>query len=273
MKKTYTSIVLLLTILFSSCEEVIDVDLDTAQTRLVVEAPLQWQKNTSGRTQRITLSTTTAFFSDKIPTVSGAKVTVANSNNRVFDFIEVDGAGEYYCNNFIPEINETYTLTILLNGVTYIATEKLQAVAPITEVVQDNEGGITKDEIQIKSYFNDPANELNFYLFQYAYKNELYQNLSTSDDEFFQGNRFFSLSRKDDIEVGDEVTVTHYGISQTYFNYLTILIKISGGDSGGPFQSPPATVRGNIINKTNKDDYALGYFSLGETDSKKITVE
>jgi hypothetical protein len=69
------------------------------------------------------------------------------------------------------------------------------------------------------------------------------------------------------------VTVTHYGISKTYYNYLSILIKISGGDSGGPFQSPPATVRGNIINTTNKDNYALGYFSLGEIDSKTYTVQ
>lgn len=273
MKKIASYIVILMALTLSSCEEVIDVDLDTAETRLVVEAPILWQKNTSGRTQRIKLSTTTSFFNEVIPSVSGAKVTVANSTNRVFNFNEVETPGEYYCTNFIPEINETYTLTIELNGVTYTAIEKLQSVAPIDEVTQDDEGGIARDEIQIKTFFDDPANEVNFYLFQYAYKDELYQNLSTTDDDFFQGNRFFSLSSKDDIEVGDEVTVTHYGISKSYYNYLSILIKISGGDSGGPFQSPPATVRGNIINTTNKDNYALGYFSLGEIDSKTYTVQ
>lgn len=73
MKKIASYIVILMAFTLSSCEEVIDVDLDTAETRLVVEAPILWQKNTSGRTQRIKLSTTTSFFNEVIPSVSRGK--------------------------------------------------------------------------------------------------------------------------------------------------------------------------------------------------------
>jgi hypothetical protein len=30
-------------------------------------------------------------------------------------------------------------------------------------------------------------------------------------------------------------------------NYINILVSISGGNGGGPFQSPPATVKGNNL--------------------------
>lgn len=271
MKKINLAIVLLLTFFMSSCEEVVQVDLDTEAPRLVIEANIKWQKGTDGSQQKIKLSTTTSFFSDKIPTVSGAEIIVKNSANVPFIFKEIANSGEYICTNFIPVIDGIYTLTVNLNNTVYSATETLKSVAPIDEVTQNNEGGIAKDEIQIKTFFNDPA-AINYYLFQYTYKEERFQNLSATDDDFFQGNRFFSLSQKDDLQSGDEVKVTHYGISKTYYNYLVILITISGGNSGGPFQSPPATVRGNIVNTIDKDNYPLGFFSLGETDTRTVTI-
>jgi hypothetical protein len=50
-------------------------------------------------------------------------------------------------------------------------------------------------------------------------------------------------------------------------------LSIAGNNGGGPFQSPPATLRGNIINATNFDNYALGYFRLSETDSGNYIIE
>ncbi|MBE0391263.1 DUF4249 domain-containing protein [Flavobacterium sp. PL002] len=272
MKKVNLAIILLFSFFMNSCEEVVQIDLDTEAPRLVIEANLKWQKGTDGSQQKIKLSTTTSFFSDQIPTVSGAEIIVKNSSNVPFIFTEIANTGEYECNNFIPVIDESYTLTVKLNDIIYSATETLKSVAPIDEVTQNNEGGIAKDQIQIKTFFNDPT-ATNYYLFQYTYEEERFQNLSATDDDFFQGNRFFSLSQKDDLEIGDKVTVTHYGVSKTYYNYLVILITISGGSSGGPFQSPPATVRGNIINTIDKDNYPLGFFSVGETDTRTITIQ
>lgn len=273
MKKSNILIALILTFFITSCEEVVTVDLDTQAPKLVIEAALKWQKGTDGKTQTIKLSTTTSFFSTEIPTVSGAQIIVRNSTNTPFIFTESGTPGDYVCNNFIPVLNETYTLSVTLNGAVYNATETLKSVAPIETVTQINDGGITKNEIQLKTFFTDPAAETNYYLFQYTYKDDLYQNLAASDDAFFQGNRFFSLSQKEKLKVGDQVTVTHYGVSKTYYNYLAILITIAGGSSGGPFQSPPATVRGNIVNTTDKDNYPLGFFSASEIDRKTFTIQ
>ena len=126
-------IILLLAItFFTSCTQVVDIPLETANPRLVVEANIYWAKGTLGDIQKIKLTKTTNFYTNIVPNVSGATVTVTNSANAVFNFIEVPNTSEYVCNNFIPVINETYTMRIASEGKNYIASETLKSVAPIS---------------------------------------------------------------------------------------------------------------------------------------------
>jgi hypothetical protein len=98
--KTYTPFLFVLLFSFLSCEKVIDVDLDTATPRLVIEASINWFAETSGNEQKIKLSTTTDYFSNQIPPVSGATVFITNSSNQTFTFTEDGTAGTYKCYNF-----------------------------------------------------------------------------------------------------------------------------------------------------------------------------
>ncbi|MBF4485168.1 DUF4249 domain-containing protein [Flavobacterium sp. CSZ] len=273
MKKATLLMALFISILLASCEEVVDVDLDTAPPKLVIEAAINWQKGTTGKQQTVKLSTTTGYFENVIPTVSGATIFIKNSKNEQFNFVEVQKTGRYVCANFTPVIDENYTLTVISNGNTYTATETLKSVAPITRIEQNNEGGFTGKDIETKAFFNDPADADNFYLFKYVYSNKVTSTYYVSEDKFFQGNEFFSSSDDDELKAGDEVEMTHYGISKQYYNYMSILVSIAGSNSGGPFQSPPATVKGNIINTTDKANYPLGYFSLSEIDIKKYKIQ
>ncbi len=273
MKTIFYISTLILSLFLYSCEEVVHVDLDTASPRLVVDASINWEQGTDGAQQKIKLTTTTSYYSPTVPVVSGATVFVKNSTNTVFDFIEIPTTGEYVCTNFIPQLNETYTLTVISNGQTYNATETLKSVASIQDIVQNNEGGFTGDQIEIKTFFTDPAGEDNYYMFKYKYSNRNKLDYQVNDDKFFQGNSFFSLTNNDDLSTGDRIDVTHYGISRSYYNYMNILLSVAGNTGGSPFQSPPATVRGNLINATNFDNYALGYFRLSETDSSNYIVE
>ena len=273
MKKINLFFVIIMAIFFHSCEDVVDLDLKTAPPKLVIEATINWYKGTTGNEQKIKLTTTTDYYSNVIPKVSGATVFVKNSANIVFNFIETPNTGEYFCTNFIPSINETYTLTVISNGQTYTATETLKPVAPITKIVQNNLGGFDGKTIEIKAYFNDPATENNYYFYRYSYQNPLLNNYYVGEDTYFQGNEFFSLSQNDELKTADKITISHFGISKTYSNYLNVLISIAGSGNGAPFQSPSATVRGNIINTTDFDNYALGYFSLSEADTKNYDVQ
>jgi hypothetical protein len=274
MKNKIALLVLIFTsFCFNGCEDVIDVPLNTGNPRLVIDASIVWEKGTTGNDQVIKLSTTTDFYSNVIPHVSGATVFIKNSNGDTFNFIETPNTGEYHCSNFLPALEENYILTVISNGQSYTSTETLKSVAAITSVTQETQSGLGTDVLKIKATFDDPADAENYYLYKYKFSNNLNPEYGVDEDQFFQGNTFFSLVLEEDTHPGDQVQITHYGISQSYYNYMRILLSVSGSMGGGPFQSPPATVRGNITNTTNFDNYPLGYFRLSEADVENYTIQ
>lgn len=273
MKNLIIIIIVITAILFSGCTDVVDVTLNTANPKLVIDASLIWQKGTTGNNQEIKLSTTTDFYTNTIPTVSGATVYVKNSSNIIFNFIETPNTGIYKCANFVPIIDETYTLKVFSNGQTYTASETLKSVAPITSVTQEIQSGLGTDFLKLKTFFKDPANAENYYLYKYKFSKNLKPEYSIDDDKFFQGNTFFSLVLEEKTKAGEQVEITHYGISKKYYNYLNILLGVAGSSGGGPFQTPPATVRGNIKNENNFDNYPLGYFRVSEADVTNYTIQ
>ena len=115
----YISLVLAL---FLNCEDVIDVDLNTAEPKLVIEASINYFKNTPGNTQSIKLSLTAPFFEDTIPPANGAIVEISDTNGNTFNFVETENTGIYHTNSFIPVIDEEYTLIINYNAAIYTAT-------------------------------------------------------------------------------------------------------------------------------------------------------
>lgn len=270
MKKIFF---LLLIISFLSCEEVVQVDLNEAPPRLVIDAAIDWEKGTLGNRQVIKLSTSTGYYNSVIPTVSNAIITVTNlSTNQTFTFIE-DTPGSYICNDFIPLLNNEYKLSVLVNNQTYEAIEKLTPVPEITRVEQRSDVGFTGEDIEVKFFFNDNPNENNFYLDRYNSPTNAFPLFDTFDDRFTQGNEMFSLYFDEDIKQGDTIELSLFGISETYFNYMSVLIGQTGVNNGGPFQTPPATVRGNIVNQTNFSNFCFGYFRCTEFVKQTYTIQ
>lgn len=266
-------IFLLVIVLFASCETKVDIPLDTANPKLVIDANILWQKDTSGSTQKIKLTTTTDFYSSTIPVVSGATVTVSNSANTVFVFTETPNTGEYVCTNFVPAINETYTLNIQYAGQFYTATEKLLATPTIDSVEQNTVQGFGGDIIQVKFFFQDNGAEVNNYLIGIKNPSDVAPKFRAQKDEFFNGNQMFGLYSDMVLKSGDELFFSLQGIPLRYYNYMSKLINISASGSGGsPFSTPPATLRGNIMNQTDENNYPLGYFHLSEIDTRNYIV-
>lgn len=249
----------------ASCEDPIHVDTDTAAPRLVIDAAINWEKGTPGNEQVIKLTTTTDYFNANPPVVSGATVRVANSVGTVFDFVEEPGTGRYVCTGFIPEIGQTYTLTVVQGGRTITATETLQPAPPIEYVTQETIPGIQQegDQIEFKAYFTDPADRRDFYLVKYQSSVTAIPEFVAVDDEFFNGNQVFALYLNEDLEPGGLLGIKLYGVSERYFHYWEKLINLAG--INGPFSTPGGVLRGNLVNTTHPDDYVLGYFSCSET--------
>lgn len=274
IKEALLFIILLFT--FTSCEDVIDVDLDTAAPRLVVDASINWQKGTDGSYQKVKLTTTTDYFGTTIPTVSNAVVSITNlTSGQVFNFTENESnLGIYECFDFIPIINDAYEITILHQNQTYKASEPLISVPEIELVEQNTIDAFGTELIEIKYFFQDNPDENNFYFSSFTNPNYAIPIYDVDDDRFTQGNLMFGLEIDEELKAGDDVTIALYGVSEQYFNYMRILLTIAGsGGGGGPFEAPPSTVRGNIVNQDNFDNFCLGYFRLSEVDAVEYTIQ
>lgn len=273
MKLLQIIIIVSVGLFMTGCEKVVNVDLKTAPPRLVVDASINWGKNTAGSEQTIILSTTTDYYSPNFPTVSGAQVTVTSAANAVFEFEETPGTGQYVCSDFLPVIGQTYHLKIVLNGETYTASETLTPVPEIEDNIdQNNQGGEAGDEIEITFYYRDDASQANSYLNSISQPHLPFPELEVEDDENTNGNLMQESYSDENLKAGDQIDFKLFGISRSYYNYMFKLILATGND-GNPFPTTPSAVRGNIINQTNSENYAFGYFRLAEMDTKSYTIQ
>ena len=269
---TYLTLFILFVISLVSCEDVINVDLDEGQPKLVIEASILWQKGTTGENQTISLSKSSSYYENQIIPANNALVTIANGTD-VFNFIEEGTTGNYNCTNFIPVIGNTYTLTVIFEGQTYTATEEFIGVPTIDSVEQSVFNGFGNDAVQVKFLFQDEVSQNNYYLEKYVSSIKLLPEYDVNEDVFTQGNQMFGLYIDGDLKPNDQLDFTLYGINERYYNYMNILLGQTGGNGGSPFSTAPATIRGNIINNTNEDNFPFGYFHLSETDTTTYIVE
>ncbi len=266
MKKYIYSIIFILTL--CNCEDVIEVDLDTAPPKLVVEASINWFKGDAGNQQEIILTTTTSFYNENVPPASGATVNITDEMGNDFIFTEDGTSGVYQNNAFIPVIDSEYTLTIIYEGETYTATETLKSVTAIESVEQDKEGGFTGESTEIRALYTDPVGEENYYFFKF--ESIFAKEQDVFSDKFVNGNEIFGLYIEDELDTGDEVFIQSFGVSEQYYNYMFTLLS-QAADSGG-FETQPATVRGNVTNQTNPNNFPFGYFRLSEADELTYIV-
>lgn len=270
MKKLKYILLLLLTF---SCEDPIDVNLDTEEPRLVIDASINWLKGTSGNVQQIKLSLTAPYFDQNIPPATNAIVLITNSSNDTFLFTEVGNTGIYINNSFQPELNETYTLTIDYNGEIYTGTETLKPVVPFDFVEQTNNGGFSGEDVEIKAYYTDPADEDNYYFFEFTSDLPLVPTLEVYEDRFTNGNQIFGYYTEEDLDIGNIVRIKNYGVSERFYNFMFVLLQQNNEEGGGPFETQPATVRGNMVNTTNSENFPLGYFRLSEVDEAEYVIQ
>ena len=256
-----------------SCEDVIDVELNNAEPKLVIDASLRWIKGSDGQSQEIKLTLSAPYFDTSVPPATGAQVIVTDAADNTYNFIEEGGTGIYKTSNFVPVIGGEYRLTIVYENETYTGTETMMSVVPINRVEQKNDGGFSGEEIELKAFYTDPAGIENFYLFEFLVVNKSTLSLEVYDDEFTDGNEIFAFYSDEDLKAGDELLIANSGVSQRAYDFLNILLQQTDENGGDPFETQPATVRGNCINQTNPDNFPLGYFRVTETDIVTYIVQ
>ncbi|UII75562.1 DUF4249 domain-containing protein [Flagellimonas sp. HMM57] len=266
------SIYLLLSLfLLASCEEVIDIELPTSEPRLVIDAIIGYNQNNGDPITigQVKLTLTAPFLQDEIPPAENATVTIIDEENgQSFPLVESDPG--VFQNGFPDlEFDREYTLIVNYDGETYTATQQLIPAPVISSAVQ-GDGFLfdEEEETEVVITFTDTPNERNYYLFSFGFDNFL-----VVDDEFFEGSDITFSYFYEDVEPGDLLTITLLGIDKNFADYVDLALVQSGENGGGPFATPPATVKGNILNTTTPENFPFGYFNLSEFDTELLTVE
>lgn len=262
--------ILLMAFSLSGCEDVIQVDLATGVDKIVIDAEILWQKDTDGSMQEIKISRMAAYYDPSVPKVSGAEVYVSNSAGVQFVFHESDEPGVYVCTDFIPVLNETYMLNVKVGDEVYTAVETMMPAPKIERVEQRVRDDFGTEEIEVSFYFNDPQNETNYYLGEFVTDVIQYPEYELQDDEFYNGNEMMNDFSHEDLKPGKVLDITLRGVSKQFYDYMDLILDATDPDA---FSSPPANIRGNIINQTSQRSFALGYFRLCESDNVFYTVQ
>ena len=281
MNRNLFTVVLLFILGFTSCTDVIEVEVPTAPPRLVIEASIDWRKGTSGNFQRVKLSSSTPFFENlQDSPVTGAQVKITNDTDGTEFQFQDENNGTYFTASFVPVIGQSYTLQVDHEGETYIARETLTPVVEIDSVFQSTDNGFDQNALEVNVLFTDPANVPNFYLAKFLRQGDLLPTLFDIKDEFTDGNQiriiYERIENEDtgemEFEPGDVVEIDLNGISSPYYDFMRILIEQSG-NSGNLFSTIPAEIKGNCINVTDPDHYPYGYFRLTEVDKRVYTFQ
>ena len=270
-----------------SCEDVVEIDAPSEPPRLSIDALIRIDDSRAVTNVVITAGLTSSFFGE-VSTADLDSIMIRNNDylptsplDQNFLVLRETGPGRYEGSKetlFFTEGN--LELTITFGGEQYLATTRFAPAVPIDRLEQGEGELFSGDETEVLVAFTDTAGQDDFYLFDFDFNEYL-----VTEDEFYQGQTFeFSYFYDEGVEAGREINVSLLGVNEAFYNYMNQLIVQSGGDQG-PFQTPSATVRGNIVNVTNPNDssgtdnvdgrnnFALGYFAVCQTFTASIVIE
>lgn len=251
-----------------------DIDVPEAEPRLVIDALIAFSDDALGlglplTVGDVTLTLSSPFFIEDNPPALGAVVEITDEFTGTVFVLEEEEPGVFSDNLPQLEFGRDYTLRVTYEGEVFEATQRLVASGEILSTEQSD--GFLFDEeteTEVVITFMDVPNERTFFLFSFGFENFL-----VTDDQFFQDS-FQSFSFfYDDVNPGDVLPITLFGIDEDFSVFANQALVQAGVAGGGPFFVPPGNVRGNILNVTNQGNFPFGYFALSEFDTEFLTVE
>ncbi|MEX0289386.1 MAG: DUF4249 family protein [Flavobacteriaceae bacterium] len=280
------------------CEDVIEVETPSEPPRLVVEGLIRVDRTQPFIPIEVKVSLTDNFFGESPVTSLESIVIIYEEldngviiNTESSSLAEVTpGTGIYVPDpNFSSDqristalLDRNWVFTLLINheGRRYLATTTYAPAVPIDSVFQGNGTLFDEDETEAIITFTDNGDRDDFYVFEFGFGDYL-----VTEDEFYQGQQFqFSWFYDQTFESGREIEISLMGADEQFYNYMDQLIE-QAGDLQGPFQTPVATVRGNVFDVTDIDNldrfdnvdrpntFPLGYFAIVEEFKSTLTIQ
>lgn len=273
-----------------SCEDKIDLDLDTGRTQLVIDAFV----SSDSTIQTIRVTQTAPYFSNApTPGVSDAIVSIEGPNNATYNFIHTGNGNYTYdpaSNGIIDSVGYEYKLKITANNNDYMSISTLNpspVIDSITYSFEEEEPG-AEEGYYAQFWARDYAGRRDWYWIK-AFKNGnpidtvSYAQYNLSQDAAFSGDaadgfifivpiRAGITNEEEPFIIGDSVSVELISINEVVWNYL---IQVSTqANNGGLFATPTANIRTNITDIAGQvQNDVLGVFSMSSISRNSIIIE
>ena len=249
----------------ASCKEIIDVDLEDSETRLVIQGDIS-----EGQFSKIQLSLTSGYFEEVSPEfVDNAIVKITNIQFNQSETLSYTGNGFYQGQFVMGEKYKTYRLSVEYKGVTYETESTLFPAAKIDSIFFTSRigGGLFSDSSFITTSLEIESTNTNaFYSIEFESINDsispLEYNLSQAVDS---ARIFLFINPKVLLRQGDSLCISVKSIDRNNYYYLAALNNL--GDNNQRGSATPHNPISNFIPE------ALGYFSAYSQITKDTVVE
>ncbi len=149
-------------ILFYSCEDVIELDLETTESRVVIESFLDAGTGEA----KVYISKTNDFYDNSLPEmISGAEISIQDSESVSYGFIE-SSPGIYVVQGITADPGDSFSLTVETNGESYEANAIVPVPVSLDSISVFEFGGNPfggDDDLALSAYWDDPEGMENFY--------------------------------------------------------------------------------------------------------------
>ncbi|MGB0934086.1 MAG: DUF4249 family protein [Lishizhenia sp.] len=248
---------------FSSCQKVIDINLNEADPKLSIDAVY----NATDERIRVSLGFSSNYFSnEESAPIDAAVLTIIDSASVVTNIPNV-GGGVYELENYSPLFNSNYTLKIEHDGTTYTATSFLPEVTELSFIstlfVEEDLFG-DEGYIAFMNIINDQSKDLYFRMVPFVADTLYYENedLYLFDNAFVgEGNVQVPLF-SDRFQLGDTLDIELRSFNEETYNYYNEIAVILTGQSAAPTNP-----------KSNWDNNALGFFQTWGYSKKRKIIE
>ena len=260
--------------LFMSCEEVVVLDLDQSQPKLVIEGMLT-NKDT---THFVKVSQSIQFYETGLNPVLNAIIRVEGGGEEFLyshNPMGLDSMNGYYYSDitYAGKIGEAYTLSVEVNGVTYAAEDTMLNVTQIDSLsFQLANDPSEEDELDGKIYeallyAAEPQETDDYYQFQFLRGNELiaYPNNIYVFSDVALGSTLNGLPSPVLFRENEMAKVQIYSLTREQYVFYTDLANILNSD-GGMFSPPPANPRNTFTNE------ALGLWQVSAVSEDSILI-
>ncbi len=257
-------IFLMLVLLLSGCEKVINVDLNEAAPALVIEGNVDALRHRA----EVKISETSSYFNQsESEMVSGAKVVITMDGRDSFLLSETQN-GIYTFENIFVRTGAKYHLTVNSNNKIIEGTSVLQPKVPIDTLWYYNEDSYSFFDkgYVVNVYFDDPPEVDNYYRIKVFVNGDLRdkaEDFVLFSDRYFDGQFVTIDLRGFDINPKDTVDIQLISLDEKSYDFYNTLIDLIYNNPGSAAPANP---------NTNLSNGALGYFSAWTSDKQRVII-